>query len=181
MALRTDDDEIWYWYEVINEYHNQKLPLGKYCKSKNIDLNKFTGRYARVVYISKSKPELYKKLVPITRKFLSSKIKQSEFIKNNDISKVQLSFMVTHLNYLDAIERMKIAKGNKEMNFIKIPQVQPLISAIEPNQIQELQVTEVIKKQNDVELVISKGVKVVVSPDVGADKLIRIIELLKDL
>ena len=64
------------------------------------------------------------------------------------------------------------------MKFIKIenPVVQQnqIIQSAEPKQ-------EVLKEKNDVELIISKGVKVVVSPEVGADKLIRIIELLKDL
>ena len=57
--------------------------------------------------------------------------------------------------------------------FIQVPSTQTQAPVVhEP---------EVLRKQNDIELTISVGVKVVVAPEVGADKLVRIIELLKDL
>jgi hypothetical protein len=40
---------------------------------------------------------------------------------------------------------------------------------------------EVVEKQNDIEIIISKGVKVSISPNIDSMKIIKIIELLKDL
>lgn len=40
---------------------------------------------------------------------------------------------------------------------------------------------EFVEKQNDIELIITKGVKVIISPNIDSMKIIKIIELLKDL
>ncbi|HEY1645922.1 MAG TPA: hypothetical protein VGF75_06165, partial [Candidatus Saccharimonadales bacterium] len=116
------------------------------------------------------------KVVPLGRKYLVSAMPPSKFVKSHDIDIKTLSTLATHLNYIDAIAEMKDKKEPKSMQFIQVPQ--KLIPSDYPSSPIE---PEVVKKQNDIELMISAGVKVVVAPEVGADKLIRIIELLKDL
>ena len=177
--ITLDDDEVWYWHKCIEGYLSQPLPQKAYCEQHNINYKTFCNRYYRIVYKSVKHPEEYKRLVPIARKYLASGGKAaSQFAKANDIHVNTLSEMVTHLGYKDAIEKLKAEREGMSMKFIQVPSVQPRPptgyrgNAIEP---------EVMKKQNDVELIISAGVKVVVAPEVGADKLIRIIELLKDL
>ncbi len=172
MSLKIDREEAWHWHEVFEHYHSQHLPPKPFCEKYGHEYKKFNNRYHRMIYKSRRHPELYEKLLPITRAYLSSGLLAGQFIKNHDISRKFLSEMQTHLNYVDLIEEMKAEKGIAPMKFIQVPAVQPRIPVVE---------AEVMKKQNDVELIISAGVKVVVAPEVGADKLIRIIELLKDL
>lgn len=177
MALRIDNEDIWIWHERIEEFHSQDLPPKRFCDENKYCYKTFNNRYARIVYKSRKHPDLYQKLIPITRKYMESNIPPSQFIKTHEISIKLLSEMTTHLHYLDAIEEMKGIKGMKPMHFIQVPAVQNRIPVTQEPPIEP----EVMKKQNDVELIISKGVKVVVAPEVGADKLVRIIELLKDL
>lgn len=96
----------------------------------------------------------------------------SQFCKEHNFDIKVLSPLVTHLNYLDVIQLMQDKQESAPM-FIQVPSTQTQAPVVhEP---------EVLRKQNDIELTISVGVKVVVAPEVGADKLVRIIELLKDL
>lgn len=171
MSLRIDDDEVWHWYNIINECNASGLNPKKFCEKRGYDYAMFCSRHSRIVWKSKTDPEMYAKVVPLGRKFLESGMRPSDFVKIHDIDIKTLSTLATHLNYLNAIEEIKSQKEPRSMQFIQIPN-SPQVPTIE---------TEVVKKQNDLELIISKGVKVTVAPEVGADKLIRIIELLKDL
>lgn len=174
MSLRIDNAEIWHWYNVINECNSSGLLPKKFCEKFGHDYAMFTSRHNRIVWKSKTDPVMYAKLVPLGRKFLASGMRPSDFVKIHDIDMKTLSTLATHLNYINAIEEMKSQKELKSMQFIQVtPSNLPTTTAhVEP---------EVVKKQNDLELIISKGVKVTVAPEVGADKLMRIIELLKDL
>jgi hypothetical protein len=175
VVARADGEKIWEWYQIILKYQAQDLPQKQFCDAEGIDYDKFCAKLFRIVYKKNREPELYNKWLPIARKYLESGMLPNKFVKIHDISIRYLSEMSTHLRYIDTIEEIKKTKEKSPMNFIKVPTMNlPMPTPQEPEQ-------EVLKKQNDVELIISKGVKVVVSPEVGADKLIRIIELLKDL
>lgn len=176
MVRRTDDEDIWNWYQVILKYQSQDLPPKKFCGSEGIDYAQFCSKLFRIVYKQHREPELYQKWLPLTRKFMESDMLLHEFVKIHDIPLRYLSEMATHLRYVDKIEEMRKIKEKPNMKFIEVPTL-PISNGGSPVSIEP----EVLKKQNDVELIISKGVKVVVAPEVGADKLIRIIELLKDL
>ena len=174
MMARTDGEEVWKWYQIILKYQSQDLPQKQFCDANDIDYSQFCSKLFRIIYKKNREPELYEKWLPIARKYLESGMPRNKFVKIHDISIRFLSEMATHLRYVDTIEEMRAVK-EKNMNFIKVPTINlPMTTQVEPQH-------EVLKKQNDLELIISCGVKVVVSPEVGADKLIRIIELLKDL
>ena len=174
MTLKIDREEIWHWYQVFQAYHKQPLPPKPYCEAHGHEYKTFNNRYHRMIYKSIRHPELYNKLLPIARKYLNGSESVAQFVKTNDINRKFLSEMTTHLHYVDLIEELKAEKEQKPMQFIQVPSVQGAV-ARPPLE------GEVMKQQNHVELIISAGVKVVVAPEVGADKLIRIIELLKDL
>lgn len=112
--------------------------------------------------------------MPLARKFLDSGMTSTEFSKIHKIALKDLSEACTHIRYLEIIDRLKAEREQKPMEFIQVPTINFPMPTAHPQQ-------EVLKKQNDIELMISAGVKVVVAPEVGADKLVRIIELLKDL
>lgn len=170
--IRRNHDEIKYWNIKIEEFHRTGMSPRDYCREYQVYPAKFATMRHRIEFISVTQPERYKAAVPIVREFMESAIKPAEFVQTHDIDVGLLCNMATHLRYRDIIEEVK------PMEFIQVP-INSVQGAIAKPQI--LTEPEVVKPQNPVELIISSGVKVVVAPDVGADKLIRIIEFLKDL
>lgn len=169
MTIKRDHDEIWYWYQKLEDAKKSHFPPKAYCTENRLDYKMFNNMKYRIEYKKDREPELYAQLEVKARKYMKSGIAASKFARENDVPIKFLSEMVTHLGYRDIIDKMKGAEESKPMQFIQVPAV-----IAQPQQ-------ELLKKQNEVELIISAGVKVVVAPEVGADKLIRIIELLKDL
>lgn len=176
--MRLDDEEIWYWYQLMEEYLKQDLPPVKFCENKKINHRKFWNMYYRIIYKSVKYPEFYNKHVPIVRKYMESDLTPDEFCKENNINKSILIDMRTHLNYVDIINRLKEETRVKAMKFIEVGkrQARPV-----PEKHTDYCASEVIEKQNDIEIIISKGVKVSISPNIESMKIIKIIELLKDL
>ncbi len=174
--IKKDHDEIWYWYQKIQEFHELGLAQKEYCDAHEVDYKKFCNMYYRIDYKRTRDPELYAKLVATTRKYIASGAPASKFARANDIHPRILSECVTHLGYLDIIESMRQSKEEKPMQFIQVPTVQGALAR--PNMEPE---HEVVEKQNDIEIIISKGVKVSISPNIDSMKIIKIIELLKDL
>lgn len=172
MAMKISDDEVWHWHELMIRFSQQDLPQSQFCKANGINYKQFCSKFRRIFYIQKTNPNLYNKLKPLCEAMLAAGGTGAELARKHGLRLKDVSEMCTHLRYWESINRLK-KERESTMKFIQVPAVQPRIPVVhEP---------EVLKKQNDVELVISAGVKVVVAPEVGADKLIRIIELLKDL
>lgn len=174
--IKKDHDEIWYWYQKVEEFKTSGMKQKEYCEHYDVDYKKFCNMLYRIEYKRTSDPELYEKLIPVTRKYMASGAPASKFAKAHEIDIRLLSEMVTHLGYRDIIESMKEAKKEKPMQFIQVPSVQSAIARppIQPEH-------EVLEKQNDIEIMITKGVKVSISPNIDSMKIIKIIELLKDL
>lgn len=166
--IKTDDEEIWYWYEKIKEFHDSGMAQKEYCDNYQVDYKKFCNLRYRIEYKKLSHPELYAKMVPIARKYMQSGATASKFAKAHEVEVRLLSEFVTHLSYLDIIDRLKSEKESK-MKFVQIQHNAPI------------QQHEVLEKQNDLEIIITKGVKVSISPNIDSMKIIKIIELLKDL
>lgn len=190
MALRVADEEVWYWYQTIEKYHESELTPGKFCKKFNIDYKTFRNRYLRIAYTGHTNPDQYAEWLDWFNKYQSSSLYISKFAKLHGIALASLSAMQTHRHYVDAIERLKIEKGilPAKMNFIQVPVTKPKpLDFKAPSikniggHIQKPEEAEVIEKQNDIEIIISKGVKVSISPNIDSMKIIKIIELLKDL
>jgi phenolic acid decarboxylase len=167
--IKKDHDEIWYWYQKMEEYKTAGMAQKEYCDAYEIDYKKFCNMRYRIEYKRDTNPELYTKNVPLTRKYMKSGIAASKFAKENNIDVRLLSEMVTHLSYVDIIESMREAKESQAMKFVQVPQriVQ--------------QEAEIVEKQNDLEIIIAKGVKVSISPNIDTMKVVKIIEFLKDL
>ena len=181
MALKLSDDDIWFWYSAIIEQQEGELSSPTYCKERFLDYKKFTNMRYRMFYIEHARPDEYNFLVKMGREHMSNPVSISEFCKKNKIDRTKLSEIKTHLLYKEAIERLKIERGSKEaetMNFVQLKSPEkPQMVVLSPPP----QEHEVVEAQNDIELVITKGVKVMISPQVDSMKIIKIIELLKDL
>lgn len=172
--IKKDHDEIWYWFQKIEEYKSSGMKPKEYCTEYEIDYKKFSNMMYRIEYKKHSHPDEYQKLLPMTRKYMSSGAPASKFAKAHDIDIRILSEMVTHLGYTDIIESMKESKEELPMKFIEVPMIS-MSNGGSPIP------HEVVEKQNDIEIIISKGVKVSISPNIDSMKIIKIIELLKDL
>ena len=185
--------EIWYWYQHIEKFKEHGKSKAAYCCEHNLDLKKFNNLYYRIAYIRDTSP-IYESICDLAREFRESTEGIKKFSENNNISASNLKAALTHVNYLDIIKRLKesnytlpdnyqnsieCSKKSKKtpMSFIKVPKSkdkkpEPLIPIV-----QEYKVIE----QNDLEIIITKGVKVSISPNIDSMKIIKIIELLKDL
>jgi hypothetical protein len=174
--IRKNHDEIWYWHQKIEEFNESGMSPKKYCIEYEVDYKKFCGMRYRIEFTKNTHPEDYKRNVPIARSYIASGAAASKFSKANKIDIKLLTQLATHLRYVDIIEEFKKKQEVKPMQFIQVPSVQG--SKPRPPMIQE---HELMEKQNDIEINITKGVKVTISPNIDSMKIIKIIELLKDL
>src|SRR5207247_396248 len=124
--------------------------------------------------------------------------------EDNGLERSLLTAVMTHKGYLEAIERIKKDKEEKPLEFHQVPKhkinifvpkseydpepEEPTSSTqmVEVKSYTEIPSTrsdppEVVEPRNDIELNITKGVKVIVSPNIDSIKIIKIIDLLKDL
>lgn len=181
---RHTDEFIWEWYQRFE--HMKEIGMGQpeYCKKNNISLTLCRAMSWKIIFRSRS-GNSYKKLMELAKAYNPEEMTKVEYAQLHKISKCQLNETMAHIRALEAIERMKnkLASESNEMKFIAVNPTGTWSNKAPAPKLPHLpyQEPEVVPKQNDVELIISKGVKVVVAPEVGADKLIRIIELLKDL
>lgn len=172
---------IWKWFKIVEEYETHEITMPAFAKKKNIKIDDFR-HYRRLINLfTKTNPELQIERKQLYDQYLESGLSVPKFCTEQGANKTILKIAVDHFRAREVIAEAQenpniVAEWEKSMEFIKAPVIKsasfPTSRQTEP---------EVIKKQNDVELIISKGVKVVVAPEVGADKLVRIIELLKDL
>lgn len=175
---RLSEDEVWYWYNKIEEQKNSGMMLITFCEKYNLNEVKFTNMKHRISYKRDSDPEGYEKLRALTKLWKSSGLRASKFAHEHNINVRYLGQMTTHLNYVAIIEKFKAQQEEKPMHFIEV-KATPLSTGESP--ITQAPISELIEKQNDIEMIITKGVKVTISPNIDSMKIIKIIELLKDL
>lgn len=173
--IKLSDDDIYFWYEHVEQYRDSPLGVIKYCETQAIDRKKFQNMYYRFLHCSKRNPAQYKLMVSLGRKYLEAPGHSSKFSKEHNVNVKHLQQIVTHLNYIDAVERINKLRQPPSMEFIRV--AQKLIPSTYPEPPEH----EVVEKQNDIEIIITKGVKVSISPTIDSMKIIKIIELLKDL
>lgn len=183
--IKMKEDEIWEWYQCM-ELKNKKfthLSRAAFCKNNNIDLKKFNNMYWIIFWKSLKDITYYKTYCDFSIEYINSSERNIEqFSKKNNLKRRDLSDCILHLNYMKIINAFKEKNNpkvkNTEMKFIEV-QLAPMnnrgSSLASSNQ------PDLIEKQNDIEIIISKGVKVSISPNIDSMKIIKIIELLKDL
>ena len=169
---RTSREEIWEWHLKIEDFLKSGLPPKAFCTSKNINYKQFTNMKYRLVYKRDSDPITYAKHVQLGQKYLASDLSASKFAKANNFEIKLLSVVGTHLRYSAVIEEMKREKEGSKLRLIQVPNAPT---------VQEAPQAEIVEKQNDIEINISKGVRVLIASNVDSMKIIKIIELLKDL
>lgn len=172
--LKVSDEDVWYWHTHCEKQMESGLGITAYSRQFGVDYKRFSNMRYRVIYKKYSDPETYKILMNQAVQFMNSGKSVSKYCDEKKANKSQLKEALTHLRYLDEIERIsKEKQPETKMNFVQIaPQPQAIQPHMEP---------EILEKQNDIEIIITKGVKVSISPNIDSMKIIKIIELLKDL
>ena len=201
--ILTSDDEVWFWYTAIKHVRDNNLRISKWCAQNKVEESKMWSMIYRIEWKSISDPDNYKELMRFVRQYCDippinarghrPTAVTSEFLRRNPISKKELENGVTHLSYLNLIDRLKSERGEPKfepqkpnMNFIEVPTL-TLNSGGSPVPVvpideQMPSARPVIEpKQNDIELIVSKGIRVIVSPSIDSLKIVKIIELLKDI
>ncbi len=182
--LAYSETETFYWYKRIEEFlilgDNNKI---KFCKDNHLDAKKFSNLYYRIHHPLTHEESFYNKMTAYAQEWVDSGMSQNEFSKKNGISYSKLAQYTAHIRCWKIIEKLKKQENpqvqqddNESMNFIKIP-----ITAMKREEPMIPEEPEVFEKQNDIEIIISKGVKVSIAPNIDSMKIIKIIELLKDL
>ena len=193
---KNTDDEIWetyLWMKKFEEYNGSKK---QFCNENGIPYLSFINVLYRINNCRYTHPERYIKLMNIGKLYLSRKggITAKEIASMHNIEKASLTEIITHMRYLSVIEeRLKKQERNKEIKFIAVEPIKASDSngqmgenSVVASKINESidfvhQPAEVIINRNDIEITISKGIKVSIAPDIDSTKIIKIIDLLKDL
>lgn len=191
--LVATNDEIKFWYEHCQNQQNSLSTLLEYSREFNLDskllsnwkqrFNPWHSKYANEKKREQDLYELYRATNPV----------RSKFCAKHNLPVHRLSIISAHYGYMDRLKEIYVDElyepFNQEdymdepdappepqpMKFITRQEQQPIIP------ISTAPEAEVIEEQNDIELTITKGVKVILTPDFPALKIIKIIELLKDL
>lgn len=190
------DDEIWDWYQHVMTQQGSGISSNAYARIHGLDRTALNRMIFRFIWKRDNHKKYYEKLLPITMLFRKSGIAVRDFAKQHDVQWRHIQEMSSHLEYNEAIEQIKLRRGEPQiipepetppapepvaMDFIPIPKISAPMPVIPQAPYHEYKPEEVLEARNSIELIISKGVKVIVAPEVGAEKLIKIIELLKDL
>jgi hypothetical protein len=194
MITRTDED-ILFWYQKNKDFESSGMNLPQFCRTQSIDSKKLYNMRRVLVFKKYCNPEEHVKLINLSRQMTEQGLTRIEAAKLGGVKFCQITEATAYLSYQRELKRILEERGLPfdedivPMEFIEVgnkPQKKPkqalnrmlqqkfapVPAPIEP---------EIVEQKNDVELIIQKGVRVLVSPEVGTDKLIKIIELLKDL
>ena len=197
------DEKIKTWYEHIKNMFELDVTMPQYAKAFNLNtkdmsnweirINPWKGKYAKHRENELELHALYKATEANLTKFC---VKHNVLPHRMTLTGSALKYWerINHLTgdtYEDLLNVMRFKKDivitkkepdqpepeKKIMNFItktdeiNLPMPTPEV----------MQEAEVIEERNNIELTITKGVKVILSPEFETVKIIKIIELLKDL
>jgi hypothetical protein len=191
------DELILYWNDLIDEWLASKVTGAKFCAMKSLDYREFRNKIRRFTYIKHSDPLRYEAHMIAAQDYLENghQLERRQYALKHNISTKELSESATHLRYMRYIELLRSKPKpkleiepepepeNQSMTFVQIP-----IELKAPQEVKEIVISEpappepeIIQPQNDIELVVAKGVRVMIAPNIEPMKIIKIIELLKDI
>ncbi len=204
-TIKNSKEEIWFWYCHLMAYEKSKMQFSKYCRKNNLDAKKFQNVKNRLIFCKEHDLKKYNRYIALAKAYSACDLGREEFCSQNSCDELLVGFAVTHLNYLAMVEDMRASGAslkperpdsapyidysvdkNDSMSFIKVGE--PEVTTPEPNTYltiapQEMQVIDpvIIPQQNKIELTVAKGVKIEISPDISSEKILSLINLLKDI
>ncbi len=166
MGIRLNREMVWIYYNHVKEQQASRINPKEYCKANGIKLKNFTAYKYYFNYGNKFELDEYHRQMTIGRDYLNSGMTAKWYSSNHNIDINVLRLISRHLQYNDVVTaKLKEEEEQpKPMKFLQVPAAAPRIIPVQP---------ELIEKQNDLEIIISKGVKVIISPNIDSMKIIK--------
>lgn len=188
MTRPVDPDEAYKWYLIIQDFKASGLRAHKFCESNNIDYKKFHNKHYYICYKEICDPSDYEYLLSYAHEYRNSPLLISAFVLKHKLDRQLLRRMCLHLGYLEAVEIGRKNKEGEDMKFIQVQAApttltlpQDAADSIKFIESPVIPVESKMKIQNNIEITIAHGVKVIISPNTESTKIIKIIDFLKDL
>ncbi len=169
---KMSDQEIWELYNHIESQKESGMQIISYCNKNNIDAKRFKNVKSLINYPKTNGPEHLKNMYSIHKERKENHLTRDEICIKYSISTSQFNQFNNYIYYKKIIDKYKEPE-KESMNFVKVATTsQTPVFEKEP---------ELIEKQNDLEIIISKGIKVTISPNICSSSIIKIIEVLKEI
>jgi len=173
MASYIDPKMAMYWYNHVQEQIKSGLTAPEYAVKNNLPMNSFKNAKSIITLGDNRNSKANRRLIKLAEEFQNCSMTLEGFAKLHDVNPKQIKRAQTYLNYQAIIaEHTGSPKQPMEFKQITVPAATVRIIAPEP---------EVIEPKNGIDLIIAKGIKVSISPNIDSIKIIKIIELLKDI
>lgn len=178
MGNKFNLEDLRKWHLIMKDFHQSGLQPKKFCNSRDIDYKCFNNKLYNFNYHNVLDAEEYEILLYHAQIFRKSGIKRQEFCLKYNIDFRKFKRFLTHINCRQLIAEMKLDQEDESLQFIKLPNenLTPINPVVEFNIAGTCDTS-----QNDIEITIAQGVKVIVSPTIDSTTIIKIIDLLKDL
>lgn len=178
MAIpKPTDEDIKLWWDEVQNYRNSKLSLTAYAKKNNLAYTTFVGWVYRFdPWTGKYKNDKEREL-ELVELYLATNAPREQFSLKHGIHKDRLTTLVVHLGYMERLKNYLAGQNEQEQKTMKFTEIKPEQPIIKRTFIEH----EVITPKNDLELIIKKGVKVTIAPEISNEQLITIIEFLRNL
>jgi hypothetical protein len=206
--ITISDDEIWFWYNLFEYKFKENLICKKLAKQYNLSITQLYNKQNAIYGKSRTNPELYKALNHLVSVQDNYNGTISKFCKDHKVSENLYTDHKGHLEYLKIIERLKSERTlefppkpmkvshrqykekNKKISDLTSSLSKPrpvpkglTFNPIEPNWSATLPITDgpKVTEKPDIEILASKGIRVLISHEVDATNILKIIQLIKDL
>lgn len=181
------EDEIYNLYLNMQEYLKvqHEISVNKFCIKKSVDLHSFKNFYYAMHTMTKR--EDFNDLKKLAIKWLGSKQKTYIFCQENNINKNQIMNMSKYLNYSKIINKM-LGKDNmsqdtkEEIKFIAVERNDPIpeIPILQNHIVPIDEGKNLSSDVNTIDITI-KNMKISFQDNLHSEKIIKIIQFLKDL
>jgi GH15 family glucan-1,4-alpha-glucosidase len=201
-----DQEKLFEWYQHIKIQLKSGMKLREYLIENNLPVKQFVNFSTRVLHKQFTNPRDYGRSISFREKFIRSNLTNHNFCKANGLNGYYLHSILTHFSTWSRIEIEMIKRGidptqceinpfnrvqdrELSMNFIKVKNVKSKsmssimrsasLPATGPAEHQPQ--GEFIKPKNDLEISISHGIKVILPHDTDTEKMLKVINFLKEL
>lgn len=181
-GYKRSNTEIKFWYDMVVKYQGSSMPFEYFCKKEGINYKTLKNWMYRMNPWTMKFKDKKEEEIQLAELCIAEEQNHESFCKYNKMDIRRLKRVITYINYMKKINvNYNEQKESKEENPV-IKSLEPTEKTmkfveVEPDPVHQ----ELITPKNDLELIISKGVKVSVSSEISSEKLITIIEFLRNL
>ena len=171
-ANSLDKKDIIKWNGILRDWQESKLSKKEYCKQNKLAIVKFQRRFCWLLEM-KNKPELVEKYLPYIEEYKRSDLNIKKFTKLKGISEYDFTNVKNHILCMEILKE----ESKSKMNFIQVPALPK-----ESPKIIEQDIKPIIEiNKPPLEISFNHDIKVILPNNINTEKLVKIVELLKDL